>query len=424
MVEIARSADDDKTVRRERQFRACEKNKARETQKTLLGVFVEFGGHHGTQLSARHRLCDIALTTPPVVVDPSSQQAPISHNLSSMTVKARPVPTGAVETPPCLRVYTTGVFDILHRGHLNILTQAAALGDLIVGIMTDQGVENAKGARPILTLEEREAQIRSLPFVSQVIHYSDPDQRANYATVRPDIVVQGDDWLFSADRAAALTYLQENRIRLVLLPRTAGISSTEIRRRVERSGRRDESFLRERLRMIPIEDLRRYEAHEDAKVARLVAKITADRVFFNPISVVREMVVIDGANRLEALRQLGARVAPCVTYDYSDVDLLGNVHFLNNGIRTRLSEFAREEGERVEFPRRTPADILEAAESGQLIPNGETFHRLPHSVIRLPIPLEALIHDTGFDLGAEVDRRIRNGQIRYFQSAVYVCDEW
>ena len=36
-----------------------------------------------------------------------------------------------------MRVYTTGVFDLLHRGHLNILTQAAALGDLFVGIMTD-----------------------------------------------------------------------------------------------------------------------------------------------------------------------------------------------------------------------------------------------------------------------------------------------
>jgi cytidyltransferase-like protein len=323
-----------------------------------------------------------------------------------------------------MRVYTTGVFDILHRGHLNILTQAAALGELTVGIMTDQGVESTKGTRPILSLEEREAQVRSLPFVSQVIHYTDPDQRDNYATVRPDIVVQGDDWLFSADRTAALAYLRDNGIRLVLLPRTAGISTTEIRKRVERSGRRDERFLRERLRLVPIGDLKRYEAHDDAKVARLVAKITTDRVFFNPISIVREMIVIDGANRLEALRQLGARGVPCVIYDYSDIDLLGNVHYINHGIRTRLSEFAREEGERIEFPRRTPADIRAAVESGQLIPNGETFHRLPQSVIRLPVPLEALTSETPFDLAEEVDRRIRSGQIRYFQSGVYVCDEW
>jgi cytidyltransferase-like protein len=323
-----------------------------------------------------------------------------------------------------MRVYTTGVFDILHRGHLNILTQAAALGELTVGIMTDQGVEGTKGARPILTLEEREAQIRSLPFVSQVIHYTDPDQRPNYAAVRPDIVVQGDDWLFSADRTTALNYLRENGVRLVLLPRTQGISTTEIRKRVERSGRRDERFLRERLRMIPVQELRRYEAHDDAKVERLVEKIRAERVFFNPISVVRELIVIDGANRFEALRRLGARFAPCVIYDYSDIDLLGNVHYLNGGVRTRMSEFAREEGERVEFPQRTPADIRAAAESGQLIPNGETFHRVPQSVIRLPIPLDALLSDDEFDLAGEVNRRIRAGQIRFFQSSVYVCDEW
>lgn len=323
-----------------------------------------------------------------------------------------------------MRVFTTGVFDILHRGHLNILTQAAALGDLVVGIMSDQGVEDTKGTRPILTLEERDAQIRSLPFVAEVIHYTDTDQRPNYAAVRPDIVVQGDDWLFSADRTSAINYLREHGIRLVLLPRTEGISTTEIRKRVARSGRRDEQFLRERLRMVPTADLKRFEAHDETKVDRLITKIKRDQVFFNPISIVTELIVIDGANRFEALRRLGARHVPCVVYDYSDVDLLGNVHFVNNGVKTRLSEFVREHGERIEFPRRTPQDIRAAAESGRLIPNGETFHRVPQSVIRLPIPLEALTAEQPFDLAAFLEGRIREGQIRFYQSSVYVCDEW
>lgn len=323
-----------------------------------------------------------------------------------------------------VRVYTTGVFDILHRGHLNILTQAAALGELTVGIMTDQGVEETKGARPILSLEERDAQIRSLPFVAEVIHYTDVDQRSNYAALRPDIVVQGDDWLFSADRTTALNFLRENSIRLVLLPRTQGISTTEIRRRVERSRRRDEQFLRERLRMVPIAELKRYEAHDEAKVEKLIAQIRSDRTFFNPISVVREMIVIDGANRLEALRRLQAQTVPCVIYDYSEVDLLGNVHFINNGVTTRLSEFSREVGERIEFPRRTPEDIRAAVASGTLLPNGETFHRVPQSVIRLPIPLHALTSNEPFDLAAHLEKRISSGQIRFYQSGVYVCDEW
>jgi hypothetical protein len=221
-----------------------------------------------------------------------------------------------------------------------------------------------------------------------------------------------------------LSFLRDNSIRLVLLPRTSGISTTEIRKRVERSRRRDERFLRERLRMVRVSELRRYEAYDEDKVVKLVDKMGVDGVFFNPLSVVREMIIIDGANRFEAVRRLGAKSVPCVVYDYSDIDLMGNVHFINDGVRTRLSEFAREQGERIEFPRRTPDDIRAATERGELIPNGETFHRVPQSVIRLPIPLELLRAESPFDLSAEVDRRIREGRIRFFQSGVYVCDEW
>ena len=322
------------------------------------------------------------------------------------------------------KVYTTGVFDLLHRGHLNILTQAAARGDLFVGVMTDKGVENSKSRRPILTLEERTAQLRSLPFVAGVIPYTDPDQRAVYASLQPEIVVQGDDWLYSDDRTPAIEYLRAHRIRLILLPRTEGISTTEIRKRVERSARRDERFLLENLSLVPIQKLRLFEQYEESKVVRLVEKISREQVFFNPISIVREMIVIDGVNRLEALRRLQVKHIPCVVFDYADLDLLGNVHFVKDGRKSRLSEFAREEGERIEFPQRSPKEIIAAADTGQMIPNGETFHRVPQSVIRLRIPLQDLRAEGGFDLPAFLRERIDAGEIRFFQSGVYVCDEW
>lgn len=323
-----------------------------------------------------------------------------------------------------MRVYTTGVFDLLHRGHLNILTQAASLGELYVGIMTDEGVERAKGSRPILSLAEREAQIRSLPFVAEVIRYTETDQNANYEAIRPQIVVQGDDWLFSADRTNALNYLRENAIRLVLLPRTDGISTTEIRKRVARSVRRDEKFLLERVVLRKLSDLRRFEAYEQSKVTRLQDKLTREGVFTNPLSIVTEGIVIDGANRLEALTRLGARFVPCVVYDYAEVDLVGNVHFVSPQGKSRMSEFARETQERIEFPRRTPDEIRAAVKEGRLIPNGETFHRVPQSVIRLPIALEDLKSNTPFDIAKLIQERIATGQIRFYQSSVYVCDEW
>lgn len=321
------------------------------------------------------------------------------------------------------KVYTTGVFDILHRGHLNILTQAAALGDLVVAVQTDQGVLESKGRMPILSYEERVAQLESLPFVKEVQGYRIQRQTHNYELIKPDIIVQGDDWLMSGDRTEELAYCKEHGIRVVLLPRTEGISTTEIRRRVERSGRKDEAFLKRSLKLVKIEDLKVYEEYDEAKVKKIMDKIRRDGVFFNPISIVEDNIVIDGNNRLEALRRYGAKYVPCVVYRYADIDLVGNVHFIKDGKITRLSEFAPEEGERKEFPARTPEDIRQAVREGRMIPNGETFHRVPQSVIRLPIPLSELVEE-GFDLDTFVDERIKAGEIRFYQSNVYICDEY
>src|SRR3989338_3232052 len=103
-------------------------------------------------------------------------------------------------------VYTSGVFDILHRGHLNVLIKARALGDrLVVGIQKDKAVFESKGHFPILSTRERIEQMRAFPFVDKVIIYhSGTDQTEALDSIKPDIMVQGDDWPLQTDRAKVI----------------------------------------------------------------------------------------------------------------------------------------------------------------------------------------------------------------------------
>jgi len=128
-------------------------------------------------------------------------------------------------------VLTTGVFDLLHYGHLSLLLRAKELGDtLTVGVKDDESVREMKGRPPILTLEERMRQLRVLPFVDQCIAYSQSYEAI--LLVRPTIFVHGDDWFHQMNRDKDLAALAEVGGELHLIPYTPGISDSEIRRRL------------------------------------------------------------------------------------------------------------------------------------------------------------------------------------------------
>lgn len=335
------------------------------------------------------------------------------------------------------KVISFGVFDVLHVGHLNILTNARAMGEiLVVAVQDDAGVQASKGQRPILTLAERMEQLRALPFVDDVIGYSSEpgtDAVAVCRRERPDIVVQGDDWLYSGERTEIIALFKQMRTRLILLPRTEHISSTEIKRRISDSNRRDDEVLKN-LRLLPIDGLSRYEEHDEAKVASLMQKIRQDGVYFNPLTVgtwaadgATMNIVVDGANRLEALRRLKARNVPCMLFDYRQIDLQPNVHYVQpDGAVRRASEFVTGEGERREFPPITREDIVRCVQEGRMVQSGATWHTPPCSVIRLRVPLAGLIDGsmTPEAFTAFVLQNENRGNIRYLQRSVYVCDEW
>src|SRR5688572_14428990 len=93
-------------------------------------------------------------------------------------------------------VFTNGVFDLLHVGHVRYLTQARALGDaLIVAINSDQSVRELKGeGRPVIVEQERAEIIAALRQVSYVTIFDDVSPRTLIAKLLPDVLVKGGDY--------------------------------------------------------------------------------------------------------------------------------------------------------------------------------------------------------------------------------------
>ena len=94
-------------------------------------------------------------------------------------------------------VFTNGVFDVLHRGHVTYLAEARALGaSLIVALNADESVKRlGKGDdRPINTLEDRMAVIAALECVSLVTWFAEDTPLARIIEARPDVLVKGGDW--------------------------------------------------------------------------------------------------------------------------------------------------------------------------------------------------------------------------------------
>lgn len=94
-------------------------------------------------------------------------------------------------------VFTNGVFDILHRGHVTYLAQARALGaSLVVGVNDDESVRRlGKGPdRPINAVADRMAVLAALEAVALVVAFTEDTPLALILAARPDVLVKGGDW--------------------------------------------------------------------------------------------------------------------------------------------------------------------------------------------------------------------------------------
>lgn len=95
-----------------------------------------------------------------------------------------------------MKVWVNGTFDVLHLGHIRLLKYAASLGELRVGIDTDERVKRLKGeSRPFNNLGERIEFLSALKFVKDIVTYTTDEELENHIkNFRPDIMVKGSDW--------------------------------------------------------------------------------------------------------------------------------------------------------------------------------------------------------------------------------------
>ena len=123
--------------------------------------------------------------------------------------------------------YTTGVFDLFHIGHLNILRQAKEQCDyLIVGVSTDELTEQYKHKRPVICYEERAEIVKAIRYVDEVVPQTDRDKYAAWEKYRFHRMFVGDDWKGSSLFTELEHKFAPLGVQIVYFPYTAGTSST------------------------------------------------------------------------------------------------------------------------------------------------------------------------------------------------------
>jgi D-glycero-beta-D-manno-heptose 1-phosphate adenylyltransferase len=133
-----------------------------------------------------------------------------------------------------LVVFTNGVFDILHPGHVRYLQAARALGDkLIVAINSDRSVRELGKApdRPINPEHERAEVLRALACVDEVVIFDEADPHAIISKIQPDILVKGADW--AEDAVIGRDVVEARGGRVVRIALAEGYSTTNIINRIK-----------------------------------------------------------------------------------------------------------------------------------------------------------------------------------------------
>lgn len=131
--------------------------------------------------------------------------------------------------------YTTGVFDMFHIGHLNILRRAKENCDyLIVGVSTDECVMSYKNITPIIPFEQRVAIVKAIKYVDEVVPQSSMDKLDFLKLRHFDIMFHGDEWKGTELYNKYEEEFEKHNTKIIYLSHTDGISSTILRNKIEK----------------------------------------------------------------------------------------------------------------------------------------------------------------------------------------------
>jgi len=135
-------------------------------------------------------------------------------------------------------IYVPLAVDVLHSAHVNLLKIASKYGYVIVGLLTDKAISEYKRI-PMLNFQERYKIVSSLKFVDQIVEQDQWDYTINIKKYKPNYFLHGDDWkkgIQKTLRKKVTKTLKDINCKLIEIPYTKNISSSEIKSKIEKAG--------------------------------------------------------------------------------------------------------------------------------------------------------------------------------------------
>lgn len=173
-------------------------------------------------------------------------------------------------------VYAQMTIDILHHGHINVISRAREYGDVIVGLLTDAAIAEEEHL-PYLTYEQRKQIVENIVGVQRVVPQSELDSAPNILKFRPDFVVHGTDWRegpLMPYREKTLAALAQYGGQLIEIPYTEGVSSAALAKQLFGLGTTPDIRRRTLRRLLSAKPLSRFiETH--SPISALIAENAA-----------------------------------------------------------------------------------------------------------------------------------------------------